>query len=256
MLSSINLKYFNGFNNFGDILNSYVVEKFFKKKVINLGKINKENKLNYIFNGSIIDWSDQNSNIWGAGAISSNTIIKYPPKKIFAVRGVLTRELLLKQNIECNEVYGDLSYLLPYIYNPSIKQIYKIGILPHYIDYNNELLLKFKDMDEVKIINVSSGVINVINDICSCKKIISSSLHGLIASDVYQIPNKWVNFSNRIIGGEFKFKDYYSSTNINYAEKFNLTNNLNLTDLLNLNFNVATNKSFNNFINNCPLSLN
>ena len=49
--------------------------------------------------------------------------------------------------------------------------------------------------------------------ICSCEKILSSSLHGLIVSDAYQIPNCWIELTGKISGGHFKYYDYASSVN-------------------------------------------
>jgi pyruvyltransferase len=56
------------------------------------------------------------------------------------------------------------------------------------------------------------GRLHFINELASCDYILSSSLHGLILSDAYGIPNKWISISNNLSGREFKFKDYYSTT--------------------------------------------
>jgi pyruvyltransferase len=49
-----------------------------------------------------------------------------------------------------------------------------------------------------------------------CKIVLSSSLHGLVLADSFQIPNKRIVLSNNIIGGDFKFKDYYSGIDNEY----------------------------------------
>ena len=54
---------------------------------------------------------------------------------------------------------------------------------------------------------------DVIDQICSCERILSSSLHGLIVSDAYQIPSCWIELTGKISGGYFKYYDYASSVN-------------------------------------------
>jgi exopolysaccharide biosynthesis predicted pyruvyltransferase EpsI len=66
-----------------------------------------------------------------------------------------------------------------------------------------------------KIINILDPIEKVIDEVCECENIISSSLHGLILSHMYQIPFKWVKFSNLVSGDDFKFKDWMSSNNFN-----------------------------------------
>ena len=46
--------------------------------------------------------------------------------------------------------------------------------------------------------------------IAECETVISSSLHGLIAADSFGIPNLQMVLSNNIVGGLFKYNDYYS----------------------------------------------
>ena len=52
---------------------------------------------------------------------------------------------------------------------------------------------------------------SVIEDICCCEAIVSSSLHGLIIADTYGIPNARVKFSDNVTGGDFKYDDYFES---------------------------------------------
>lgn len=57
---------------------------------------------------------------------------------------------------------------------------------------------------------------DIVDKICSCEYIVSNSLHGLIVSDSYNVPNLWASFSNdNIDGGLFKYRDYFSSVGRN-----------------------------------------
>ena len=86
------------------------------------------------------------------------------------------------KKIAVPEIYGDPALILPKFYKPVIiaKLKDKIGIIPHksnYSKYINKI-----DTSKYYLINPTDKWQNVINYICSCKAIISSSLHGLICS--------------------------------------------------------------------------
>jgi hypothetical protein len=51
----------------------------------------------------------------------------------------------------------------------------------------------------------------VIDAIASCRAILSSSLHGIIAAHAYGVPATWVKPSDRPKGDGFKFLDYWAS---------------------------------------------
>ena len=71
-----------------------------------------------------------NTIIYGSGAITSNPDIKGRPVKVLSVRGPLTRDVLIKNGIDCPAVYGDPALLLPLVYKPQIKNNERIGIIP------------------------------------------------------------------------------------------------------------------------------
>lgn len=204
--------------NFGDDLNLFLVELLTGRKVIPyVYSISSriKNKINYLCIGSIIcQLTNEKSIIWGSGVLSPTDELPKKPLKVAAVRGPLTRDFLLKNGVDCPEIYGDPALLLSRFYQPNeSNKKYRMGIIPHYVDKNHPSLDVYRDADDILVLDVQQygSFKSFINKLCSCQFIASSSLHGLILSDSYSIPNVWVQFSNKIIGGRFKFEDYFLS---------------------------------------------
>lgn len=164
----------------------------------------------YTMVGSVLGSSSARAHVWGAGFISAGAKPDGRPKKIHAVRGPLSREIFLRQGMECPPVYGDPAILLSTILPRENTKEYRFGIIPHYVDkghpWISEQLACFGA--ETKIIDIESGISEVVDQINQCEFIISSSLHGLICADTYSIPNTRISLSTRILGGDFKFRDY------------------------------------------------
>lgn len=221
--------------NWGDALNPVIINLLTGKKVIHYRRFfNFMKKDKYSVIGSILgEFNTNNLVIWGSGFISEDSKLKKKPKHICAVRGPLSRDLIMNQNLNCPEIYGDPALLYPLFYKPQYEKKYKIGIIPHYIDQQNDLLNKYSTYDSVKIIDVFSNINSFIDDICQCQIIASSSLHGLIASDTYGIPSIWIEFSNKVIGNGFKFHDYFASVNRNVLSPIIITENTTVDDILN-----------------------
>ena len=205
--------------NWGDALNPVLIQKISGKTPLIATKYtyNIRNRPVYSVVGSTLEKANTNNCgrgnliVWGTGFISNRGRLKVQPKKICAVRGPLTRELLLKQGHECPEVYGDPALLYPGFYTPDSQKRYKLGIIPHYVDKSHATLNNFQDDPDILIIDILGGIHNVIDQICNCQKIASSSLHGIIAADSYGIPSTWVKFSDGVVGNGFKFFDYFTS---------------------------------------------
>lgn len=160
--------------------------------------------------GSILRLAQSGDTIWGTGAMDSNPWGDTVPTDlhITAVRGPLTRNVLLHYGIPCPELYGDPGILLPAVYPVQRTSTYRLGILPHYIDRDK--------MDELRqyypesfVIDITDPPARVMECIAMCDTIISSSLHGIIAAEALGIPAAWTPLSDRVAGGSFKFHDYY-----------------------------------------------
>jgi len=191
----------------------HLIEKISGKKVKHSSWISTYFGLNknYAVIGSIFSLIGPKTIVWGSGVISLNDPIR-KPKNILAIRGPLSRKALLSKGIKCPKIYGDPALLLPKYYKPKSKKKYELGIIPHYVDYHK---IKRKINDKrIKIINVKKPTEHVIEEIFSCKKTISSSLHGLIVSHAYRIPSLWAEFSDHVVGKGFKFRDYLKSVKL------------------------------------------
>lgn len=188
----------------------------------------------YLFVGSIIEWAKGNEiEICGSGFINRGEL-QFKPKKIHFVRGPLTRKRFLDKNIFCPEIYGDPALLFPKFYNPTIDKKYELGIIPHRYHYNSPLINQFKNVSGIKIINIDRqdiGSYGFINEVLECEAIVSTSLHGLIIADAYNIPTGWIHISN-LIGGWFKFTDYLMSINEDDLKPLIITKTITKSDLL------------------------
>ena len=170
------------------------------------------------FIGSIITfYSLKNAIICGSGILNGKTKynIKGSTKKICIVRGPLTQKTLSEKGYDCPLVYGDPALLLPLYYKPNIIKKWKICIIPHFEDFSSPIIQEILSLNspEIHIIRMRGYKkwTDVIDEICNCDLVFSSSLHGLIVAETYHIPNYWISLNNYVEGWNFKFKDFYFS---------------------------------------------
>ena len=123
MKGDINIAWFIGEKgkNWGDALSPLISSLLSGKNINHINPWDTSGTFRYYVIGSIIPPSSPNSEIWGSGIIKEINHINIKPKKIHAVRGPLTREIFLKNGIDCPEVYGDPALLYPRFYNPKIE---------------------------------------------------------------------------------------------------------------------------------------
>ena len=198
--------------NWGDAL-SPVLAKYISggAQIEYINPIDSSSKFRFYSIGSIIPPASSNSEIWGSGIIQNIESVKIKPKMVHAVRGPLTRKILIDSGIPCPEVYGDPALLYPNFYNPTVDKKYEIGIIPHYVDQTHPWVISKTSIPGIKFINILGDIDTVVKEILSCDMVISSSLHGIVASDAYGVPSLWVEFSDKVLGNGFKFRDYFMS---------------------------------------------
>ena len=156
--------------------------------------------------------------LWSAGFLSTPSGNEYAIRKnilVASVRGELSRqyaEKMLSRPVECITGDGGLLFSKWGGAKKENEKKYRLGIIPHVKDKKNPVFTKIhKETEDSIIIDVESEPSQFLSDILSCECIISSSLHGLILSDSYCIPNRHVKASDNLSGDGFKFRDYYSS---------------------------------------------
>ena len=224
--------------NWGDDINVFLIEKLFNKKVSYLYSSSismRRNKINYIMIGSTATMLGNNhSVIWGAGIIDAAIPLTVQPLKILAVRGPLTRKYFIENGVKCPEIYGDPAMLTKLVYTPPITPIYKLGIIPHYSDFNHPYLDNFRNKPDIIIIRMENynNWQEVVAQICCCEYIASSSLHGLIMSETYGIPNLWIELSGKLLGGHFKFHDFFLSIHADRKMPFKIKKDTLISEIL------------------------
>lgn len=202
-----------GILNFGDELNSFIIKSLTGKNIERVKFIPRRlasKKVNLCI-GSIISGANKNCNVWGSGIISSTSKINC--SNFYAVRGPRTQDRMKQLGIIPPLTIGDPALLTPLFYDIPQKKIYEIGIIPHYTEFDILKLQKWPNW--ISLIDVTSPVLEVVNEIRKCNYILSSSLHGIIVSHAYNISAAWIKLSNdRIIGDNVKYHDYFESVGI------------------------------------------
>ena len=219
--------------NYGDLLSQYIVEQVSGLSTVfyNAPKKRKSwfKKRHLLAIGSIMNYATAKSVVWGSGIIKRNDQVG--GARFLAVRGPQSRKRVLELGYSCPKVYGDPGLLLPKFYNPQIEKQYELGVIPHYIDYAlaQETFSTSKDTSVIDLIG--DDLFATTDEILKCKRVISSSLHGLIIAHAYGIPAVWVRFSDKLTGDNVKFQDYFESVGLHPYSGIDLNKNESLTDI-------------------------
>lgn len=225
------LQKYNRFNesryNLGDYLGFVIAEWMLSRKGLSLDTwVNKRKHMKCV--GSNIYAGFQNATVWGSGIICKPDLhtrfnaflLHYPLTRldIRAVRGPLTRKIVLGWGQKCPDVYGDPAILMPLIYQPKLDVKRELIVIPQFVT-EKDFREKYPKLDIISM--NTNDYESVIDAIVSSKKVITSSLHAVILSDAYGVPS--VLFRGLGKRNDFKYLDYYYSTGrmkVNIADSF------------------------------------
>ena len=215
--------------NFGDALAPLLVERFLGRRVV----ASSPRRCRMCAVGSILDCFFSRGFslkrrlyrritppvlVWGCGFIQPEREGWTDPRRrldVLAVRGKLSRERIRKYlGIDKEIALGDPGLLCARLLEGrEIPKTHDLGIIPHFVDRDNPLLGRFP-ADNSILIDVGAPPFGVLEQIASCKAVVSSAMHGLIAADSLGIPNLRMVLGGNILGGDYKFDDYYSAFGI------------------------------------------
>lgn len=208
----------HGFSNFGDALSAALVERMIGRNIqIVNDPFDCPKKL--LGMGSIMNYAQDGDIIWGTGVNGKAPAHSYrfTTLDVRAVRGPLSRNFLLAKGIDCPEIYGDPTLLLP-LYFPEFKKsetpTHEYIIIPHFSD--EYLFVGMSNM-----VSAKEPWYIVIQKILNSKFVISSALSGVIVAEAFGIPARLLQIQNKMNTEDlFKYTDYYHGThrfNFKYA---------------------------------------
>jgi hypothetical protein len=142
------------------------------------------------------------------GALSGYQIPDDTELVVHAVRGRRTAAALRDKGISVAEAYGDPVWFLPKIFPDPGRKAWDLGVIVHISELDTPTadslvraaIERYKIppelADRVRIINTYTaptvdGLREKVEEIVSCRRILSTSLHGLVIAETYGIPCAW-----------------------------------------------------------------
>lgn len=154
--------------------------------------------------------------VWGTGSSrylnptqdGERQLFRPDPKSIYrvhATRGPVSRAILGEENAVGPAVFGDPVWALPRFYNPKLEKKWELGVIVHLSDLTDRALdtlpreayeryhIPAEFEGSVHIINTltpisAQGLRDKLDEILSCKRLVSTSLHGMVFAESYGIP--------------------------------------------------------------------
>lgn len=201
--------------NLGDSLNPVIMAALTGSSVIQMHFDSREPRLaaigsiaHHFRHGEVHLWGT-GMNAWANPSDPDSAPYERPPGTSIlahAVRGPQSGDALRRAGVWVSGVWGDPVWLLPRLYRPRIEKCWELGVIVHL----SELAHRDPDaptkpafqryvippdlLGSVRIISTITtptlaGLRAKVDEILACRRILTTSLHGLIISECYNIPS-------------------------------------------------------------------
>ncbi|MFM8735211.1 MAG: polysaccharide pyruvyl transferase family protein [Pirellulales bacterium] len=207
----IPVRYFVAIPNVGDLVTPSIVSGVCRRDTVWVANGDAPHLL---ATGSILSWATPRSLVWGTGVIHPDMGIGAPRKEhIHALRGRLSIEVVSRELGGLPDLpLGDPAWLAAGLLGigRATSPSFRLGVVAHYVDRQHPAIQNLLRQDGVVDLDVHRSPASFLRTMACCEAVASTSLHGLIFAESLGIPNVWVNVSGEIIGGTFKFDDWFS----------------------------------------------
>lgn len=192
--------------NFGDLLGPLIVPLLLQQQRLPASTAPNRRLLTI---GSILHLARAGDVVWGSGRNGhiAEQMHHTDALDVRAVRGPLTRELLLERGADCPEVFGDPALLLPMV-RPDLVELSRrkhraVTFVSHMHDRPQ------RPPRGVHTVSALADVERVLRAIVQSELVVATSLHGVIVAEAFGVPARSIVNHRE---PEFKFADYYLGT--------------------------------------------
>jgi len=166
--------------------------------------------------------------VWGSGGMHytgdrcRNAPVDFDVR---AVRGYKTLDMLVSINKLSaekakNVVLGDPALLLPQMFpqcTKSCKPAVDVCVVLHkndmYLESQIKKELKQLPLKNFRVLSVKTNPTHMLEDLLGCSLVLSSSLHGIIFAEAFEVPARWLVLAGSAKSeSRFKYEDYFTGT--------------------------------------------
>lgn len=190
----------------GHTIPIYYSQKFKKITPLVYGTKEPKPEFTLVTCGSLLNQRFPNGIILGTG-IASVQKIPNETRNYIGVRGPLSAKCVYDNHSIQPKIVSDPGLLCSKIFPIRIEKKRKIGVFLH----KSDLALSSAFSEFESITNYAKDPIDAIRFISECEIVLTSSLHGCVIAHSFNIPAiPFIGLGN-VIGGDFKFIDYFKS---------------------------------------------
>jgi pyruvyltransferase len=201
--------WWRGRPNFGDLLAPLLAERFTDVRLVWAPAACAR----VVISGSILEqlpagWTGI---VAGAGKLHAASTLDLSQATVLGLRGPLTA-----RGIPGDYALGDPGLIADELVT-DVEKVHNLGIVPHWSDAALEHRPEFKRYNPL-IIRPGAAPLTVIRQIGSCRKIVASSLHGLVLADAFGIPRRTELLRRPPHeGGDFKYRDHAAAVGLPFV---------------------------------------